>query len=35
MQNFNDNAWGIMYDEYYDHNYISGIPLDEEFDYAP
>jgi hypothetical protein len=34
-KNVDDNARGIMYDENYDQNYISGIPLDEELDYAP
>lgn len=30
-----DDSWGLMYDEGYDQNYISGIPLDEELNYAP
>lgn len=34
-ENVDDNARGVMYDEGYDQNYISGIPLDEELDYAP
>lgn len=34
-ENFDDNSWTIMYDEGYNQNYISSIPIDEEFDYAP
>ena len=30
-----DNYSVVMYDEGYDQNFISSIPLDEEFDYAP
>lgn len=30
-----DDSWELMYDEGYNQNYISGIPLDEELDYAP
>ena len=30
-----DNYSVVMYDEGYDQNFISSVPLDEEFDYAP
>ena len=34
-ENSEDNFWWVLYDEGYDQNFISSIPLDEEFDYAP
>lgn len=34
-ENIDDNSRSVMYDEGYDQNFISSIPLDEEFDYAP
>ena len=34
-EGLDDSSWIVMYDEGYNQNYISGVPLDEELDYAP
>ena len=35
VQGIDDNTWGMVYDGKYDYNHVSGVTLDEEFDYAP